>query len=51
MAEAGTTTGERRVNVSPADMLAKVGEELGVSDWISISQEMINTFADTTLDH
>ena len=51
MAEAGSTTGERRVNVSPADMLAKVGEEVGVSDWISISQEMINTFADTTLDH
>lgn len=30
---------------------AKVGKELGVSAWVTISQEMINKFADVTLDH
>jgi acyl dehydratase len=28
-----------------------VGKELGVSDYITISQEQINQFADATLDH
>jgi len=28
-----------------------VGKELGVSDYITISQEQINLFADATLDH
>ncbi|MEZ6011414.1 MAG: MaoC/PaaZ C-terminal domain-containing protein [Hyphomonas sp.] len=29
---------------------ARVGEELGVSDWISITQEMITEFGSATLD-
>ncbi|HHI88995.1 MAG TPA: MaoC family dehydratase [Hellea balneolensis] len=29
----------------------QIGQELGVSDWIEISQERINTFADVTEDH
>ena len=28
-----------------------VGKELGVSDWLTIDQERINTFADATGDH
>ncbi|MCD9199913.1 MaoC family dehydratase [Aeromicrobium wangtongii] len=30
---------------------AAVGEELGTSDWITVTQEQINTFADATGDH
>lgn len=28
-----------------------VGQELGVSDWLEVTQERINQFADATLDH
>ena len=30
---------------------AAAGEELGTSEWITVSQERINTFADATDDH
>lgn len=30
---------------------ARIGQELGVSDWIEVSQARINAFADTTEDH
>lgn len=30
---------------------AAVGEELGTSDWTTVTQEQINTFADATGDH
>jgi len=30
---------------------AAVGEELGTSDWLTVTQEQINTFADATGDH
>ncbi|HRJ68341.1 MAG TPA: MaoC family dehydratase [Beijerinckiaceae bacterium] len=33
------------------DMRASVGTEVGVSDWIEITQDMINRFADVTFDH
>lgn len=32
-------------------MADKIGTELGVSEWVLIDQEMINTFADVTFDH
>ena len=32
-------------------MRARVGEELGVSDWHEVSQEAIDAFADDTGDH
>ncbi|OOL33379.1 enoyl-CoA hydratase [Rhodococcus rhodochrous] len=32
-------------------MVGAVGEELGVSDWIEITQDRINRFADATGDH
>ena len=34
----------------PEDLKAKVGEELGVSDWYEITQERINEFAESTQD-
>ena len=33
------------------DFMQKVGEPLGTSDWLLINQEMINRFAEATLDH
>jgi acyl dehydratase len=37
--------------ISLADVPALVGKELGMSDWITVDQTMINQFADATLDH
>ncbi len=36
---------------TPADMDALVGNTLGVSDWLAVTQEMIDLFADATGDH
>jgi acyl dehydratase len=36
---------------NPADLKASVGQELGVSDWLEITQERINLFAEATGDH
>ncbi|MTD15983.1 MaoC family dehydratase [Nakamurella sp. YIM 132087] len=33
------------------ELFARVGTELGTSDWISITQQDVNTFADLTGDH
>jgi len=33
------------------DLQSKVGRELGVSDWVEISQDRISNFADVTEDH
>lgn len=30
---------------------AKIGQEIGVSDWVEITQDMISRFADVTDDH
>ncbi|MHA6799181.1 MaoC family dehydratase [Bounagaea algeriensis] len=40
-----------RVFSSKEELLAAEGEELGYSDWLRISQEQVNQFADATLDH
>lgn len=37
--------------ISAADWLASKGKEVGVSDWIEVTQERINLFADATGDH
>ena len=34
-----------------AELKAKVGQEIGCASWLTISQEMINTFASLTNDH
>ena len=36
---------------SPADVLSAVGTQLGPTDWVTITQEQINAFADATLDN
>ena len=33
------------------DLQTRVGAESGVGDWFTVTQEMINGFADATLDH
>lgn len=40
-----------RTFTSPDQLKAAVGEDLGVSDWLQITQERVNTFADATGDH
>ena len=40
------------MQIIPAEELAsRIGEETGVSDWLTIDQERINAFADATMDH
>lgn len=34
-----------------AEFEQHIGQELGVSEWLKITQEQINLFADATLDH
>jgi len=35
----------------PNEMHEHVGQEIGVSDWVEVTQERINRFADATGDH
>src|SRR5258705_8326371 len=35
----------------PQDLLEHVGQELGPSEWLTVTQEMIDKFADATGDH
>jgi len=37
--------------VTVADIPASVGQEVGCSDWRTVTQDMINQFADATDDH
>lgn len=34
-----------------AELQSRVGKELGVSDWVEVTQEMIDAFAECTGDH
>jgi acyl dehydratase len=36
---------------TPKDLLQHVGRELGPSDWMTVAQAMIDTFAEATGDH
>ena len=38
-------------SVTFADVASLVGQEVGVSDWVEISQERVNQFAEATGDH
>jgi acyl dehydratase len=40
-----------RVFTSFDEIDAAIGEELGTSEWVTIDQERVNTFADATDDH
>jgi acyl dehydratase len=35
----------------PAELQARIGQEVGLSDWVEVTQDMINRFADLTDDH
>src|SRR5215471_11925468 len=35
----------------PADVLQHIGQELGPSEWLTVTQEMIDKFAEATGDH
>lgn len=37
--------------MSPQDIQARVGENIGTSEWVEMSQERINKFAEATGDH
>jgi acyl dehydratase len=37
--------------ISLSDVKDLVGQEIGISDWITVDQTMIDTFADATHDH
>ena len=37
--------------VAYADVASLVGQEIGVSDWVEITQERVNLFAEATGDH
>ena len=41
----------KRIVESPQAMKALVGQELGVSDWLVMTQERINLFAEASGDH
>lgn len=41
----------KREFAHPSEMHKHVGEEIGVSDWVEITQDRINLFADATGDH
>ncbi|MEW6420178.1 MAG: MaoC family dehydratase [Deinococcota bacterium] len=36
---------------SPEDLRACIGQELALSEWVTVTQEMVNGFADATGDH
>ena len=37
--------------IAAAELSERVGQEIGVSDWIEVSQSRIDLFADATMDH
>jgi acyl dehydratase len=37
--------------VTPQQLQARIGEEIGVSEWVEVTQAMIDKFADATGDH
>ena len=39
------------MDVEAKDLSTLVGKEIGVSDWVEISQDRVNLFADATGDH
>jgi acyl dehydratase len=47
----GETTVEERVVTSVAELKELVGQPLGTTDWLEITQERVNQFADATGDH
>ncbi|HEY8599101.1 MAG TPA: MaoC family dehydratase [Thermomicrobiales bacterium] len=50
MSDEAATVEERTVT-SVADLKGLIGQGLGVTDWLEITQERVNLFADATGDH
>jgi acyl dehydratase len=48
---AESTTNEDRVVTSVDELKELIGQELSVGDWVEITQERVNAFADVTGDH
>ncbi len=46
-----STSNAERVVTSVAELKELIGQEIGVSDWLEITQERVNQFADATGDH
>ena len=44
------TTGEKTINTID-ELKAMIGQEMGASGWLEITQERVNAFADVTEDH
>jgi acyl dehydratase len=40
-----------RRSISLDELRARIGTEIGLSDWLLVDQELINRFADATFDH
>ncbi len=40
-----------RIIETPKDMKSHIGEDFGVSEWVTVDQAMINKFAEATGDH
>jgi acyl dehydratase len=36
---------------TPQELRSRIGQEVGVSEWLLVDQEMIDRFADLTFDH
>src|SRR4051794_37522047 len=45
------STDTTRVVTTVAELKELIGQEIGVSDWLEITQERVNQFADATGDH
>jgi acyl dehydratase len=48
---AESTTNEDRVVTSVDELKELIGQELSVGDWVEVTQERVNAFADVTGDH
>src|SRR4051812_43388900 len=46
-----SATEETRVVTTVAELKELIGQETGLSDWLEITQERVNQFADATGDH
>ena len=48
----GKTNGGNMLEVEkPTDLIPYAGKEIGVGDWLTVTQQTIDTFADATGDH
>lgn len=47
----GSSEVEERVVTTVAELKDLVGQELGIGDWVEITQDRVNQFADATGDH